>query len=103
MSFTMLASRLAASWLGVDATWTSRLGGAAVAVRVMPASPEAGYAAGEGPSVSGIASSVVIAAAAIPGRPERLDLLTHGGIAYFVAEVVQDPRGVSYRLHLRRA
>lgn len=103
-AFAAAATALAADTnMGVDATWTSRLGGAAVAIRVVPSSPEAGYAAGEAPTVAGIAASVTVAATAIPGRPERLDLLTYNDTDYVVAEVMQDARAVSYRLHLRRA
>jgi hypothetical protein len=103
-AFAAAAVALAADTnMGVDAVWTSRLGGAAIAVRVVPSSPEAGYANGEGPSVVGVAASVTMAATAIPGRPERNDLLTVRGTDYVVAEVAQDPRGVSHRLHLRRA
>lgn len=108
-AFTAMAEALAADDnMGVDATWTSRLGGAAVAVRVVPSSPEAGYGPGEAPTVSGVAVTVMMPASAIGGagtttRPERLDLLTFNDTDYVVAEVAQDARGVSYRLHLRRA
>lgn len=103
-AFTAAAAALAADPnLGTDATWTSRLGGPPVAVRVVPSSPEAAYAAGEGPSVAGVVASAVLTAAALPGRPERGDALAFNGADYLVAEVMQDARGVSFRLHLRRA
>jgi hypothetical protein len=89
--------------LGTDAEWTSRLGGAAVAVRVVPTRPEGGFGGADAPTVAGIATSVMITAAALPGRPERGDLLTFSDTDYTVAEVMQDTRGVSFTLHLRRA
>lgn len=103
MAFAEMAARLAASRLGKAATWTSRLGGASVAVRVVPFQPEAGWGPGEAPTAAGIATSVMMTAEAILGRPERDDLLTIDGTGYRVAEVMQSARGVSFTLHLRRA
>ena len=103
-AFAAMAAALAADTnLGTDATWTSRLGGAAVSLRVVPSSPEATYGIGDGPPAAGVVASVTVAAAALPGRPERNDRLTYAETDYLVAEVMQDARGVSWRLHLRRA
>lgn len=103
-AFAAMAEALAADTnMGVDAVWTSRLGGAPVTIRVVPSSPEAGFGGGEAPSAAGIVTSVAVAASAIPGRCERNDLLTYNSTDYRVAEVMRDPRGVSYRLHLSRA
>lgn len=87
----------------VTASWTSRLGGAAVQVAVIPISPEQAYAAGEGPSVAGIATSVFITAEALPGRPESGDRLEWDGAGYKIAEVLQDSTGHVFTCHLRRA
>jgi hypothetical protein len=103
-AFAVAATALAADPnLGVDAVWTSRLGGSSIDVRVVPSSPESTYGGGDGPTVAGVVASATMTAAAIPGRPERGDLLAYGGADYVVAEIAQDARGVSYRLHLRRA
>lgn len=101
--FAGLAERLAASRLGVDAVWTSRLGGPPLDVRVVPSRPEQAFGTLDGPRGAGIATQVMMTATALPGRPERGDLLSFGGEGFTVAEVLQDARGVSFTLHLRRA
>lgn len=89
--------------LGIEAEWTSREGGPPLAVRVIPASPEAQYGMPDVPGSAGIAETVVLPVAALPGRPARGDLLSLRGQGFTVAEVMQDSRGASFTLRLRKA
>jgi hypothetical protein len=102
MAFAGLAAVLAASPLGVEAVWVSRLGGPEAALRLVPSQREQPFGALDGPRGNGIATVAIVPAAALPQRPERGDLIGFGGAEYTIAEVVQDPRAASFTLHLRR-
>lgn len=89
--------------IGVDAVWISREGGLPLAVRVVPSAPE-GSVPGAGPvGMTASAVTVILAATALPGKPEVGDLLAFGGASYKVATARQDERGTSYTLGLRRS
>lgn len=101
MPFAMMAPRLAASPLGVAATWISAAGGPPVELRGVPTRPSE-MIAGMGP-VGGrsIAAFLMIPAAALPGPPVRDDLIAFAGRSYKVATVEPDARGASFTLGLR--
>lgn len=101
MPFGMMARRLAASRLGVVATWVSVAGGPPREVRVLPSRPEASFG-GQG-VITGAQAAVTIAADALPGRPEVGDLISFAGLSHKVATVEQDARGTSFTLRLRRS
>ncbi len=100
--FGPMSLAIARSRLGVDGTFTAA-GGSAVAVRLVPSRPEEAFGGLDAPRAQAVHAVAMLPAAAVPARPQRGDALIFGGQAYLVAEVLQDPRGASYTLHLRRA
>jgi hypothetical protein len=102
-AFLAAASVLAADAnLGADAAWTAVAGGPAVAIRVVPTRLDEAFGGGEVARQSAISTAVMVAADAIPGRPERGDGLTMAGTDYLVAEIRQDTGGSSFTLMLRK-
>jgi hypothetical protein len=100
--FAAAATALAASSLGVAATYTPS-GGSAVTIRVVPRTPEGTFGGFPGPTSQGVAAMVMVPEAALSARPTRGDAITLDGTAYAVAEVLQDARAASWTLHLRKA
>ncbi len=104
MPFAEMAERLAASRLGVVATWISRDGGPSVTLRVIPARPEGAYGPGQGPRASAPVTSVRIAASALSAKPAADDLIAFEGAGYRVVGAPEaDARGASWLVHLRVA
>lgn len=86
--------------IGVKATWISRAGGPSLTVRVVPSREEAdAFAAAP---MKGERARARIAADALPGRPERGDLIAFEDQGYKVETVEVDARGVSYVMTLVR-
>ena len=102
MPFAEMATRLAASRLGVDATWISRDGGPSVAVRLVFRRPEAGYGGGASvPRSVARSATVMLPSSALPGPPQAGDLLAFEDIGYTVQSVEADARAGGYNLTLR--
>ncbi len=84
--------------VGVDATWISASGGPSLAVRVVPVMEEAdAFAAAP---MIGERVRARIAADALPGRPQRNDLIAFNDVGYKVESVQTDIRGASFVMTL---
>lgn len=102
MPFPMMARRLAASRLGIDGTWTSKDGGAPVAIRLVPIQPADAIAGLGGPRQAARLSQAFIPADAIPGAPQIGDLIEMGGHGFVVAALETDSRRAAISVTLRR-
>jgi hypothetical protein len=100
--FAAASAAITASALGIAGTYTPAEG-QPMAVRLVPSRPEEAVPGFEGPRAQAIHARAMIAASDLPARPQRGDALAWGDLSFTVAEVVQDPRGASFTLHLRRA
>jgi len=102
--FAMAAEDLAASELGIDATYQLVSGGPEFPVRLVPVEVEAptdnAYGNGAG-SMATRVEWIVTAAALRGGRPQVGDLVGKGSESGWIVEAVRsDTRRVRYYLHL---
>jgi len=102
-AFAAAAAVLAAdSNIGAPATYTAS-GGSPLSLRVVLSRPEEALGGLDAPRGIAIAAVAMLPAAALTTRPARGAALSVDGVAYLVAEVVQDEIAAAYTLHLRRA
>lgn len=103
----MSAFLRAAQLLSADAnlstalSWISKDGGPPRALRGVLAREEAGFGGEIAPRQVAPATTITIAADALPGRPQRGDLIASEALGWKIESVEADTTGASYLLRVR--